>query len=259
MSGQKSFVNALLLAVPVLLTGCSHQPSAPPAGTLAPRVITAPPLTSQSFSIENAQELAQKYPNSPTAAFKLAAAYYDQKQFTQAIPLFQKTIDRDPLFLSAYYGLAFSFNQTQQWAKCKDVWQSLYNVASQPSDRYQVLVGVGNVCLDEHAHTRDRTPLSEALEAYRRAAKIMPRNSDAFYGIGIVYARRDGIRLAKDYFDKALLHAKHPRDKAKALEALASCYWAMEKREESKRLLRDARKADPTYPATIIGSETNTR
>jgi tetratricopeptide (TPR) repeat protein len=242
------------ITILVLLNGCekkSHYSSK--HGAKIPRVIRAPNLMGPIPTVEKARQLVIKFPNSGYAYYLLGCAYYKRKEYIKAISAFEKSLDLDPTIIGAYYGLAYSYNILEKWDHIRLIWKKLLQLPlPTKEDIYAAYIGLGNVALDQHRQTKDVNFLSEAEKAYQRALKVFPQKVDAYYGLGIVFARKQQWDRAKELFEMAFSLSSTPRDKAKSLEALANIWLEKGDQEHAKRLIEQARKIDPNYPATLF-------
>jgi len=247
---ELSFIVALILFNGCKKKSCNNYNE---HSVKIPRVIRAPRLKARVPTIEKAQQLVVKFPKSGYAYYLLGCAYYERKEYTKAVSAFEKALRLDPALIDAYYALAYSYDILGKWDHRKIVWRKLLQLPPPTKeDVYAAYIGLGNVALDQHGKTKDIRLLSEAEKAYQRALKVIPQKANAYYGLGIVFARRQQWDKAKELFEKAFLLSSTPRDKAKSLEALANVWLEKGDRERAKRLIQQAREMDPNYPATLF-------
>lgn len=71
-----------------------------------------------------------------------------------------------------------------------------------------------------------------AIEAYRSAVEIDPKDFRAWYGLGQTYELQKMNNYALYYFTKAVM--SRPRD-ARMWNAMASCYENMDKKAEAAK------------------------
>jgi len=251
---KRLVIKLFFIIILVLLNGCekkSHYSNK--HGAKMPRVIRAPNLMEPVPTVEKVRQLVMKFPNSGYAYYLLGCAYYGRREYSKAVSAFEKSLDLDPAIIGAYYGLAYSYNILGKWDHTKLIWEKLLQLPPPTKeDIYAAYMGLGNVALDQHWKTKDVSFLSEAEKAYQRALKVTPQKADAYYGLGIVFARRQQWDKAKELFEMAFSLSSTPRDKAKSLEALANIWLEKGDREHAKRLIEQARKIDPNYPATLF-------
>lgn len=251
---ERAIINLFFTAILITLNGCEKKSYySSEHGTKMPRVIRAPKLKGHIPSVEKAQQLVVKFPKSGYAYYLLGCAYYERKEYTKAASAFEKALRLDPALIDAYYALAYSYDILGKWVHTKTVWRKLLQLSPPTKeDVYAAYMGLGNVALDQHGKTKDVHLLSEAEKAYQRALKIVSQKADAYYGLGIVFARRQQWDKAKELFEKAFSLSSTPRDKAKSLEALANVWLEKGDRERARRLIQLAKEIDPNYPATLF-------
>ncbi len=255
MKGNGIFFISLLLWIIVWIIGCKEWSATynqAHNSQLKPRVIKAPSLGERSPSIEEAQKLVQRFPQSGYAHYLLGLAYYEKKEFSKAVSNLEQALKLDPAIMSAYYGLAYSYSMLGKWEKAKAAWNRLLKASPPKRDRYNAYMGLGNIALDRHGKSLEPRFLVEAEQAYQRAIWVNPLEFSAFYGLGIVAARRQQWDKAKDLFEKAFSLASTPRDKAKSLEALANIWLEKGDQKRAKRLIQQAKEIDPSYPAVLF-------
>jgi len=238
----------------LLLGSC--QPSRKPTTSVQtePRVIIAPPLGRQPILDENtAATLINKYPTSATAYYEMGRMLHAHRRFAEAIPFFKKCIERDPLHISAYFGLAesYRYSEPSQWTLAEQTYKDLLKLAYTAPQRVDAYMGLGNLYLDWHTKEKREAFLVKALGAYQSAFDEDKQISSAAYGIGIVYARKQQWDKAERWFQKALSLAKRPREKAQALEALANIAMVRGEKAKAEKLIEEARQAHPPYEATL--------
>ncbi len=254
-TGKRAWVNAIGIGG-VLLLLCACQPSSKPTtpSRMEPRVFIAPPLDIRPIIEENtAATLISQYPTSATAHYEMGRTLHARRRFADAVPFFKKCVEKDPLFVSAYFGLAESYRYSEppQWMLAEQTYETLVKLAYTPSQRADAFMGLGNLYLDWHSIEGRKTSLTQALKAYRFALKADKQLSSAAYGIAIVYSRQQEWGKAERWFQEALSLASEPRDKAKALEALANIALIRGNIKEANNLIEEAKRAHPSYPATL--------
>lgn len=232
----------------------------PPRLAAEPRVITAPVLpptgkisAGELVREETAKRLVLQYPQSAFAHYELGRVLHAKRRFKDAIPVFQRSIQLDPLLLGAYMGLAecYRYSQPPQWEQAEASIRSLLNRAYTDEQRSEAYNALGNLYLDRHMYRKHLGDLEQAIRFYEKSLKLAPRDAGAAFGIGIALARQEKLREAEPWFERALEWARTPREKAKALEALANIAAAFGDEQRAQDLIEEARRVHPAYPATL--------
>lgn len=247
-----STLAVLLLAI--MLMGCERQNARLSHPAVEPRVVIAPPLSVEAvISEQEAQDLVARFPESATAYYELARTLHLQKRFVEATPLFQKCIQLDPLRIDCYWGLSdcYRYSQPPKWEQAESVLRDAFVHAYTSETRAVTCINLGNLYLDRHSLQKLQNDVVLARNQYIEALKHQNRSSSAAYGVGITFARQQQYTEASQWFERAVEWARTPREKAKALEALANAVATLGDRERARQLIEEARQVNPHYPATL--------
>ncbi|MEO8441389.1 MAG: tetratricopeptide repeat protein [Betaproteobacteria bacterium] len=155
-------------------------------------------------ALEYLQRAARQRRNDPAIAGNLAQAYFVLKRYDEARETFRKASRLDPRTLQFPLGVANSLAMQGQLEVAQELLQKL---ATRFPQSALVWFNLGNV-------QRDRQHVNQALESFRRAVALDPRQIDARNSLGCVLhvmlrfedaerEFRECVRIAPDF-----LHAR---------------------------------------------------
>lgn len=136
--------------------------------------------------------------------FHAGNAYYEARQWDQAIAAYQKAIELDPNYQAAYANLGVTYYQQQQF----DLAASQYEKALElnPKDG-EVAYNLGVLYLQQ-ALSQGGEPnpelLSQAVSQLQLANEMSPELAEPYFSLGVAYFALNQSAEAKQAFDTFL-------------------------------------------------------
>lgn len=132
-----------------------------------------------------------KYPERKADMLRIFAGYYaDRGSYDKALLSFKKSIELDPGYTSTYYAYALTLKKKGLYEEAEKQCRLYLN--SEPAD-YKGWWVLGNIAVEEKKY-------DAALEWYKRALKLNPKEDQVFYGIGYTYLKKWDYINAVKYF-----------------------------------------------------------
>ena len=188
-----------------------------------------------------------------------AREYFDHGQYPEARECYQKAVEIDPEFASAYYGLGATYFwefQRQAAYPFLEKAHSLSHRATEKNrylieidyagympnrneERYAALIKefVAKYPKEKEAHAKladlymQESNSDKAIEELRIAMALDPTYTGFMWGLGYIHLRRKEYTKAVEYFEKYAL--AEPED-ANAFDSLAEGYFRMGRVAEAK-------------------------
>jgi tetratricopeptide (TPR) repeat protein len=154
-------------------------------------------------------------------------AFYEFKQYDDAIRYYSKAILLDPNNAEAYNNLGVISYKKVEYDNAIEYYNKAVSINSNSSEVFANL-GLGYA---------QKGKFSKALENYNKALKINPKCEDAYLGCGIVYAKKGELNEAIKCFNKVL--ELNPKD-AKAYNNRGTAY---DEKGEFGKAMSDLKKA----------------
>lgn len=201
----------------------------------------------------------------------------EKSDFATAEPLLTKVATRDPSNYRAWFDLGFVYNAQGKTdesigayrkavAAKPDVFESNLNLGlmlakAKQADAEQYLRAATKLKPTDHVeegqarawlslgHVLEASKPEEALEAYRNAARLQPRNPEAHLSAGPVLERQNKYAEAEQEYKQVL--AVDP-DSADALIGIANIYMRGTRYPEAAEILRKLVAQKPNYAAGHI-------
>jgi Flp pilus assembly protein TadD len=207
-------------------------------------------------------KIAETDPSSPPELIQAESAI-EKRDYATAEPLLQKVVERDPSNYAAWFDLGFVCNALgrsddaiaayrKSVAAKPDVFESNLNLglmlakAGQP-EAEQFLRTATGLTPTSHieegrerawlslAHVLENTQPQKALEAYRQAAALQPKDPEPHIAAGLLLERQsDWVNAGKEYQQ---VQALDPQS-VEALTGLANVYMRSRRMPEAEATLR---------------------
>jgi tetratricopeptide (TPR) repeat protein len=184
------------------------------------------------------------------AAVTRAQAYADQgdkflktQDYQHAILEYKKALVLDPKLGLAYYGLALSYHQTQQWQQAVDAW-SHAKALLEPEGAMYITLGNDLYHLKKY---------DEALKSFQQAIDIQPLDLDivvASYWIGVIYNEEKKCEDAIGPLETAV--KLRPEDPDYSSE-LGKAYFGAQRFPEAAAALKEALRLRPNDRTALYG------
>ncbi|MFM6017448.1 MAG: tetratricopeptide repeat protein, partial [Dolichospermum sp.] len=104
----------------------------------------------------------------------LGIALRDQKKLDEAVAAYQKAIELDPKFATAYYNLGIALRGQKKLDEAVAAYQKAIELDPKDATAYYNL----GIALS------DQKKLDEAVAAYQKAIELDPKNATAYYNLG---------------------------------------------------------------------------
>jgi len=121
-------------------------------------------------------------------------AFYEFKQYDDALRYYSKAILLDPNNAEAYNNLGVISYKKGEYGNAIEYYNKAVSINSNSSEVF-VNLGLGYA---------QKGKFSKALENYNKALKINPKCEDAYLGCGVVYAKKGELNEAIKCFNKVL-------------------------------------------------------
>jgi tetratricopeptide (TPR) repeat protein len=184
------------------------------------------------------------------AAGTRAQAYADQgdkflkmQDYQHAILEYKKALVLDPKLGLAYYGLALSYHQTQQWQQAVDAWHHA-KALIQPEGAMYITLGNDLYHLKKY---------DEAVKSFQQAIDIQPPDLDiavASYWIGVIYNEEKKCEEAIAPLQTAV--KLRPEDPDYRSE-LGNAYFGAQRFHEAAAALKEALRLRPNDSTALYG------
>lgn len=161
--------------------------------------------------------------------------YFRARDYSNAVEAYKKAVALDPSLGLAYYGLALSYHQQQQWALAIPNWKRA-RALLQPEAAMLLVMG------NDYFHLKE---YDEALEAFQSAVRLDPPSVDlmmADYWLGVTCNQIGQPEKAVVPLREAL-HIK-PDDPDFNFE-LGNAYYSLKQYADAVPLLKEAIRLRP--------------
>ena len=148
----------------------------------------------------------------------------------QAIDHFRHAIELDPMYAQAYAGLSQLY--VEMYFLGLDRTKERLTMAKETLDRaYELQPDLTEAKIAEGwYHYMGYRDYQKALEAFSFARKVLPKDRQTLFGIGVIYKRQGKFKKAIQYFKEA--YELNPRDPSMPNE-LHFCYVSLRRYEEA--------------------------
>lgn len=145
-----------------------------------------------SSAISVLEENIKGNENNVDFLYLLGTAYRKSLMFEEAIKIFEKVLEVEPLHKKSLLGLADSWRGLKNWEKALEVWKKYLEV--EPKDSL-VITRMG----DAYRKLKD---YQKAEECYLKAIEINHKNKFALMGIGDMFYKLEDFDKALIYWEK---------------------------------------------------------
>jgi len=220
-------------------TGAPRKPAAeadtPGATASRPAPMTTKPVAApakQKQTAHLAAAVAEQNARlqAPIAAYwQKALSYHRQKQFSQAITMYQEVLKRAPDHAEAQLNLAAAYLETRSFSQAHTlltpladqmpenprIWMNLavaaigQGRAEEALDSLQRAERYGAAPFDVYLHRgaalRQAGKTEDAIASYRQAERIKPEDSSLTFNLAVVYDQEERFADALKYYQRFLL------------------------------------------------------
>jgi len=182
-------------------------------------------------SLSTVEKSATPLPEATTASLEALKAYSvgmikDRQNDTEAIPFFQRAIELDPKFASAYEGLAVSYLNLGETGVARENFTKAFELRERASERERLVI---TVRYDQYVTGQ----LDKAIEEYQVWAQAYPRDARARGNLGGLYGATGRFVEAVAQTDEAL---RLNPDSGANYANLVLSYSALDQLEDAKRI-----------------------
>ena len=163
-------------------------------------------------------------------AFDLASDLFNRDSPRDSIPQFQRAIELDPNFASAYLRLAIAYMLSGDPVRQREYYSKAFAVADQVSERERLYI-LGDYYL------RVTHELNKAIDAFQVDARTYPRDAGPHNALYVVYAYRGEWERALEEEQEALRRA--PRVIQFIVNAM-NAYLNLDRFDEAKAMAQRA-------------------
>jgi len=171
----------------------------------------------------------------------LGHAYYQQKQYEQAINACQKAIEIDPKFAYPRTGLGYVYLAQKQHQQAISAYQKAIEFDPKYATPWN---GLGSVYLDQEQY-------EQAISAYQKAIEINPEYAAPWNGLGDVYHDQEQYEQAIGAYQKAIeINPKYVRP----WNRLGYVYLRINEHEKALTIAQEAMALFPeqTWPKLLL-------
>lgn len=143
----------------------------------------------------------QLFPKSSKATLRLARLYYDQKKYSQAEPLYRKSMKflenqgpTHPDFSISLNNLAHIYEHLNQWEEASKIYKKLLKIFSNSADLFTKL----GRALQKQGN------FYNAFEAYRQAIQITPKDPKTYNNLGTLFRQQGRLHEAEKAYLEAI-------------------------------------------------------
>ena len=184
----------------------------------------------------------------PTILVDKGNIYFDTFDYQNAISFYEKALNLDPQFTSAFYNIALSYENLGNYARAEVYYNKILEIF--PED-LKVLLNMGNIFVTTKK-------LDEALKYYEKVLVLDPKNYDAHYGIGATLwemvrklepegKQKEFVNKkceeALEHFNKALGSTKNT---ANVYNGIGNINFELKKYDEALKNYQKALEIEPT-------------
>jgi predicted Zn finger-like uncharacterized protein len=166
-------------------------------------------------AIQVLQKAIEYKPDDVLSLKNLGVAYLRQKRFSEAEQVVQQALQYGPDDEKAQSYLAMAVHGKQQEQQASDTAQKsqvsagkqedITKVASsEPADMVTTHRNPFQEFLDKGADFLDNAQYNKAIETFQEAIRLAPNSSDGYFGLGMVYEKRQEWAKAIDAYQKAV-------------------------------------------------------
>ena len=125
-------------------------------------------------------------------------AQHDAENYLEAIKLYEKVAQTDPLFLKATYEKLYSMGEAEQSEAQKDIFEKIYDTDLM-DDLPEFYILYGSFLSNQKMYEKSE-------EVFKRAEKFIPNASLLNYNLAILYMRMESTQQAVDRLKKCIMH-----------------------------------------------------
>jgi tetratricopeptide (TPR) repeat protein len=186
-------------------------------------------------SLGTVEKFATPLPEATTASLEALKAYSegiirDRQNDTEAIPFFQRAIELDPKFASAYEGLAVSYLNLGETGVARENFTKAYELRERASERERMII-------TGRYYEYVTGQLDKAIEEYQMLAQAYPRDALARGNLGGLYGATGRFVEAVAQTVEAL---RLNPDSGANYANLALSYTALDQLEDAKKIYEKA-------------------
>lgn len=159
---------------------------------------------------EYLDQLIKAYPNDERANFALAAYYFGQQDFPNAIQYYKKATEIEPKFSSAFNLLGYAYRQNVDYANAEAAFKKYVELIPNDPNPYDSLAEL----------YLKMGKFDEAIAQYRKALEINPNFINAHQGIGMALLYKGNATEAAAEIEKINGKARSDGERRTALFAL---------------------------------------
>ncbi|HYL46684.1 MAG TPA: tetratricopeptide repeat protein, partial [Candidatus Limnocylindrales bacterium] len=186
-------------------------------------------------SLGTVEKFATPLPEATTASLEALKAYSvgmikDRQNDTEAIPFFQRAIELDPKFASAYEGLAVSYLNLGETGTARENFTKAFELRERASERERMIITA-------RYYEYVTGQLDKAIEEYQVLAQAYPRDALARGNLGGLYGATGRYVEAVAQTNEAL---RLSPDSGANYANLVLSYTALDQLEDAKRIYKQA-------------------
>ena len=159
---------------------------------------------------EYLEQLIKAYPNDERANFALAAYYFGQQDFPNAIQFYKKATEIEPKFSSAFNLLGYAYRQNVDYANSEAAFKKYIELIPNDPNPYDSLAEL----------YLKMGKFDDAITQYRKALSINPNFINAHQGIGMALLYKGNAAEAAAEIQKITGKARSDGERRTALFAL---------------------------------------
>jgi eukaryotic-like serine/threonine-protein kinase len=186
-------------------------------------------------SLSTVEKFATPLAEATTASLEALKAYSvgmikDRKNDTEAIPFFQRAIELDPKFASAYEGLAVSYLNLGETGVARENFTKAFDLRERANERERLVITV-------RYYQYVTGQLDKAIEEYQVWAQAYPRDARARGNLGGLYGATGRFVEAVAQTDEAL---RLNPDSGANYANLVLSYTALDQLQDARRIYEQA-------------------
>jgi tetratricopeptide (TPR) repeat protein len=188
-------------------------------------------------------------PNEGKSHYELGQVYHRLGQYVKAQERLKLAVALDPRKTDWLYLLAWNTGIMQGW-ECAGV-ETCAKTALSVDPKFKPAEALLHLYRGAQAALYDRSDTAQetALEEFRAAIELDPKNAYGFYYAGCVYERLGDLEEAADYFRKAAVLSTQDfapsKEDARLYARVGAIYCQLDRPEDAKKYLTEALTLDP--------------
>jgi tetratricopeptide (TPR) repeat protein len=188
-------------------------------------------------------------PNDGKAHYELGQAYHRLGQYMKAQQQLKLAVALGPGKTDWLYLLAWNTGIMQGW-ECAEV-ETCAKTALSVDPKFKPAEALLHLARGAQAVLYDRSgsAAKTALDEFRAAIELDPKNAYGFYCAGCVYEQLDDLEQAADYFRKAAVLSTQDfapnKEDARLFARVGTIYCKLDRPEDARKYLTEALTLDP--------------